>query len=121
MAEYCEVYDDGSWYCAYDDGSEQFTRADGSTQYIGAGSSVDWTEIIDAGTQAAIAILNRNGYSSPNYRPPTSTYNGPIPGVTASAGGSRSGVGGSLNISTNTLLLIGAGVMLFILGSKRGR
>ena len=119
---YCAEYDDGSWECFYDDGSSQYTDAEGNSKYIdSSGAGVDWAEVIDAGTQAAIAILNRNGYQSPNYRPPTSTYNGPIPGVTASAGGNRSGVGGSLNISTNTLLLIGAGVMLFILGSKRGR
>jgi hypothetical protein len=116
---YCETYDDGSWYCSYDDGSEQVGYADGSTNYSIPGSApFDWNALAQSGVAAAATVLSRNGYNV--QRPaPSATYNGQIPGVAASAGVNRAGVGGSLNISMNTLLIIGVVVFAFVFGKGR--
>lgn len=119
MAEYCETYEDGSWICYYDDGSQQIGLADGSTVVdTGSTPNPDWTAIAQSGIAAASSILSSRGYSVP-VRQPVQTYNGAIPGIQASAGANRAGLGGSLNISTNTLLIGGLILFAFVFG--RGR
>lgn len=107
---------------------EVITDSSGTTIYTGSGAGVDWEEIFRIAAQAYVggqgaaqtgryipqSTQSPYGYetlSRPPQRPPTSVPT-PMPG---------GGVGGSLNISTNTLMLIVGGFLLFMLGSKRGR
>jgi len=121
MAEECTTYEDGSWYCSYEDGSETIGLADGSVydNNTPGGVGSNWFGLVQYGIDAATAIAIGRGSATGVAPQPVHSYPGPIPGVTASAGTSRAGVGGSLNISTNTLMLIAGGVLIFMLGQRR--
>jgi hypothetical protein len=118
----CNVYEDGSWYCWYDDGSEEFGNANGDVvdQNLPGGSGFNWNALAQSGIAAATTVLSSRGYPVTPCQP-VQTYPGAIPGVQASAGVTPKGIGTSLNISTNTLMLIAGGILLFMLGTKRGR
>jgi len=129
----CETYEDGSYFCEFAGG--YWERADryGNITY---GSYVDddgipldpnslITTIGD--TLSSIFGGGRTGNYAPNRNQQPYSYPGPGPyysnqqAVGINAGVNRGGVGAGLNISTNTLLLAGGAVLLFILGTKRGR
>lgn len=127
----CQEFDDGSSYCA-DDWGWEYTDADGnysSGQYIydsgGNVASVDNTGKIVAVGDIISSVFGGGRYG--NYAPQRQPQyggvrSGPYPSaVTANVGANRGGIGAGLNISTNTLMLIVGGVILFMLGTKRGR
>lgn len=130
----CETYDDGSYFCEFAGGYWERGDAYGNITY---GSYVDDEGIPFDPNQAIVTIGDalqsifgggQRGQYSPN-RNQQYPYSYPGPGpyypnqqaVGINAGVNRGGVGGSLNVSTNTLLLAGGAVLLFILGTKRGR
>lgn len=103
--------------------------SEGRTIYIGSGSGIDWNDVIRTAAQAYVggqgaaqsgryipqATQSPYGYetlSRPPSRPPI--------GATFSGGAGPGGIGAGLNISTNTLMLIAGGVLLFMLGSRGG-
>lgn len=106
---------------------------DGYGNYYDAltGRQLDWYDLVARGIDVAGAALSHSPYYSPDdprYRqqqgqyPYGQQYPGQYgAGVNTNLSLNRSGIGAGLNISTNTLMLIGGAVLLFILGTKRGR
>ena len=122
MAE-CYTYEDGSWYCWYDNGDEQWGDAEGDTYY----KSVDepgfnFFGLAETGIDAALDILSRRGYIPPPTSPRviTNTYQGAIPGISASAGVNRGGLSTGFTISKEMLIYGGLAVALFFFGMQRG-
>lgn len=130
---YCETYDDGSWYCAYDDGSEQYADAEGNTDYSQPGTKgFNWDAVqslAQTGAQAAVGILGRAGQTGYYIPQPVTSQQGGYQtlsganqsGLNVSGGLNKSGIGAGINLSTNTLILIAAGVLLFMMGQGKGR
>jgi len=130
----CETYPDGSYFCEFAGG--YWERADryGNITYgsyvddNGNPVDVNSLAVTIGDTLSSIFGGGKQGHYAPN-RDPNVPYSYPGPGpyypnqqaVGINAGVNRGGVGGSLNVSTNTLLLASAAVLLFILGTKRGR
>jgi hypothetical protein len=91
----------------------------GATTYTGGGG-VNWNQIINTAAQAYVG--GQGAAQSGKYIPQAnqSPYGYQTlsnrPGMTPGPGG-----GASVNISTNTLMLIVGGVILFMLGQKKGR
>ena len=125
----CETYNDGSYYCEYDGQYWEYGDAYGNVSYgsLDDGGSLNPNQAVQTigDTLQSIFGGGQRGYYSPNRNQQPYSYPGPGPyypqGVGVNAGVNRSGVGGSLNISTNTLMLIAGGVLIFMLGTKRGR
>lgn len=55
------------------------------------------------------------------FRPSGNYPSGQGGGINAGGSINRGGAGAGFNISTNTLMLIAGGVLIFILGQKKGR
>jgi len=122
------TYDDAG--NAYDaETGEQIERvildSSGSTVYVGSGG-VDWNGVINTAAQAYAAGQGaaQSGHyipvqtSQPPYGYQTITGSG---GASVSGGISPGGVSGGLKLSTNTIILIAAGALLFVLGQRKGR
>jgi len=95
----------------------------GTTVYT-SGGGINWNDVIRTAAQAYAAgegaaqsgrYIPVQGSQSP-YGYQTLSGGG---GATITGGITPGGVRGGLNISTNTLMLIAGGVLLFILGSQR--
>jgi hypothetical protein len=88
-----------------------------------------WGDSINRGIDVLGAWASRSQYVSPDdprYRQPRGGYYPQQPyyeprGVSVQGDVNARGVNAGLNISTNTLLLVGLGVVVFMLGTKRGR
>lgn len=128
----CETYDDGSYYCEYAGGYWEYGDAYGNISYgsVDSGNSLDPNALATTISDTLQSIFGggQRGQYSPN-RNQQYPYSYPGPGpyypnqqaVGINAGVNRGGIGAGINLSTNTLMLIGGGVLLFILGTKRGR
>jgi hypothetical protein len=122
------IYDDQG--NAYDAASgekinEVITDNSGATVYTSS-PGVDWNAIINTAAQAYAA--NQGAAQSGQYIPATGArpVGSPIrasnqSALNVSGGINPAGAGGSVSISTNTIMLIAGGVLLFILGSQKGR
>lgn len=101
------------------------TDSIGTTIYTG-GKNTDWNAIIDTAAQAYAA--NQGAAQTGHYIPQQTqsprgyqTLGNRAPGGISLGGGiNPGGAGGNLNISTNTLILIGLGAALFFIGTQRG-
>lgn len=126
----CETYDDGSYYCVDANGYWEYADAYGNTSY----GTVDASQLDPnslattiADTLSSIFGGGQRGYYAPNRNQQPYSYPGPGPyypnqtAVGINAGVNRQGANAGVNLSTNTLMLIGGGILLFILGTKRGR
>lgn len=126
----CETYDDGSYWCDYPGQYWEYGDAYGNVSYgeyphdhVNANDLA--TTISD--TLSSIFGGGQRGYYAPNRNQQPYSYAGPGPyypnqqAVGINAGVNRQGIGAGLNLSTNTIMLIAGGVLLFILGTKRGR
>lgn len=127
----CETYDDGSYFCEYAGGYWEYGDAYGNVSYgsyeSGGGLDYDRLGTTIGDTLSSIFGGGQRGYYAPNRNQQPYSYPGPGPyypdqrAVGINAGLNRGGIGAGINLSTNTLLLVGAGVVLFMLGTKRGR
>lgn len=93
---------------------------------IGGGIEPWWGDLIGRGIDVAGAAFGRGNYYSPDdprFQQQGNFYQRPIDqdAVSLRAAANRNAVGAGLNISSNTLLLVGLGVVLFMLGTKKGR
>jgi len=123
------VYDENG--AAYDQATgeridEVIVDSSGTTVYT-SGGGINWNDVIHTAAQAYAAGEGaaQSGHYIPQ-QPPPSAYPYPSGGVSGGAtitgGITPGGVRGGLNLSTNTLMLIAGGVLLFVLGmQKRGR
>jgi len=96
----------------------------GTTVYTSGG--VNWNDVIRTAAQAYAAGEGaaQSGRYIPQGQPSPYPYpsGGVSGGATITGGITPGGVRGGLNLSTNTLMLIAGGVLLFVLGmQKRGR
>lgn len=95
-----------------------------------SGGNPIYTDITNASKDVLIAIFGNANQIPPSNRLPVGQLPPGSPvlttprsmiGVGAGVNASSSGIGGNLNISTNTLILIAGGFLLFMLGGKRGK
>ena len=105
----------------------QYVRIDPATTQNGSSRPI-YTDISDDVKDVLVAIFgNENQRFSGNRIPiaqapsgtPILTTPRSMIGVGAGASVSPGGIGGSLNVSTNTLILLGLGVAVFFLGKGR--
>lgn len=128
----CETYNDGSYWCDYPGQYWEYGDAYGNVSYgeYPQDGSLDPNSLATTISDTLQSIFGggQRGQYSPNRNQQVPySYPGPGPyypnqqAVGINAGVNRGGIGGNLNNSTNTLLLAGGAVLLFILGTKRGR
>ena len=119
----CAVYDDGSSYCE-DESGWTYSDPDGVLYYgyYDQSGSPDLSTVTDAIQNTLIGIFGTHGYPPANSPGTIIRPGGPGSIPTGVTGLPSSHPSSGINISTNTLMLIVGGVILFMLGSQsKGR
>lgn len=123
----CETYDDGSWFCE-DQYGWQYEDATGYYQgyYNDAGQPVNANGNLVTIADAVSSVFGggQRGYYAPNRNQQVLAAQFPNQyqygyGVNAQTSVNRGGVGTSLNVSTNTLMLIAGGVLIYLVAKGR--
>ena len=89
----------------------------------GYGGGIDWGSIINRGIDVACGYLTRSPYYSPDdpryqQRQPAVMY--PTqPGANGQVRAGYDGGGAGINLSTNTLMLIGGAILIWMVASRR--